>query len=373
MRLPGPRPEDGAADLAGARHHDRRRRCRRPPRREQLRGHAGHRRRAPRRRSRRRSRSRAPPRARSARCSGRRCRSCARSSRCCASIRRRWRSRSPARRGACARPSATSTSSRPRPTRRRSSTTSARCRWVVEVAAKGHDEGDGRLARRPALRPARRAAGELRQPAAALHRLEEPQRRAARGRGAPRLLGLRVLGHRGRDGRGAPLRDRGGGLRASSATTGSRRSCARTAASSPRRATGELPTLVELARPARRPAHAHDLVGRQGLARGHGRRGAARAATRTTRSATTRSACAASCCAQQAEADRRAERARRAVPDPQGDRGEHPARRRRSTSPTRTSRRSTGWSRRCTRASTTTRPSACSRRWRARTSTASAT
>ena len=60
-----------------------------------------------------------------------------------------------------------------------------------------------------------------------------------------------------------------------------------------------------------------------------------------------------------------------AVPDPQGDRGEHPARRRRSTSTTKTSRRATGSSPRCTRASTTTRPSACSRRWRVRTSTAS--
>ena len=77
----------------------------------------------------------------------------------------------------------------------------------------GADEGDGRLARRAALRPARRAAGELRQPPAALHRLEAPQRRAARGRGAPRLLGLRVLGDRRRDRRGAHVRDRRGGLR----------------------------------------------------------------------------------------------------------------------------------------------------------------
>ena len=95
----------------------------------------------------------------------------------------------------------------------------------------GLDQGDGRLARRAALRPARRAAGELRQPAAALHRLEAPQRRAARGRGASRLLDLRVLGHRRRDRRGASLRYRGRGLRAFSATTGSRRSCGRTAAS----------------------------------------------------------------------------------------------------------------------------------------------
>ena len=75
-----------------------------------------------------RSRSRRRRRARAGRCSVRRCRSCARSSTSCASIPRRSRCRSPARHGGCARPSATSTSSRRRPTRRRSSITSARCR-----------------------------------------------------------------------------------------------------------------------------------------------------------------------------------------------------------------------------------------------------
>ena len=111
----------------------------------------------------------------------------------------------------------------------------------------GIDEGDGRLARRLPLRPARRPAGELREPAAALHRLEEPQRRAARGRGAARLLRLRVLGHRGRDAaRSIASRARRTST-ASSATTGSRPSCARTAVSSPRRARASCPTLVELA------------------------------------------------------------------------------------------------------------------------------
>ena len=125
-------------------------------------------------------------------------------------------------------------------------------------------------------------------------------------------------------------------------------------------------------RPARRPAHAHDLVGREGLARGHGRRGD-RARLRVLRDLRSLAAAAGRPARAAGGADRRAERARGAVPDPEGDRGEHPPRRRRSTSRTRTSRRATGSSPRCTRASTTTRPSACSPRWRARTSTASAT
>ena len=90
---------------------------------------------------------------------------------------------------------------------------------------------------------------------------------------------------------------------------------------------GELPKLVELARPARRPAHAHDLVGRQGLARGDGRRARSRRATSTTRSATTRSGCATAGSQQQAAAIDALQRAR-AGADPEGDRGEHPRRRR---------------------------------------------
>ena len=52
-----------------------------------------------------------------------------------------------------------------------------------------------------------------------------------------------------------------------SATSSSRPSCARTRASSRRRARGELPKLVELARPAGRPALAHDVVGGRQVAR----------------------------------------------------------------------------------------------------------
>ena len=65
----------------------------------------------------------------------------------------------------------------------------------------------------PPLRPPRRAAGVLRQPAPALHRLEGPQRRAARGRAAARALDLRVRRHGRRDRRGADVPRRGGALR----------------------------------------------------------------------------------------------------------------------------------------------------------------
>ena len=107
--------------------------------------------------------------------------------------------------------------------------------WVSEVVGEGPDEGDGRLARGLPLRPARRPARELRQPAAALHRLEGAQPRAARGRAAPRPLGLRVRDHRGRERRGLHGRERGGGLRAARLRSTSRPSCARTRASSRRR------------------------------------------------------------------------------------------------------------------------------------------
>ena len=77
------------------------------------------------------------------------------------------------------------------------------------------DEGDRRLARRPPLRPACRPAGELRQPAPALHGLEGPQRRVAGGRGQAGALGLRVRRARRRQRRDLPRRRRGGGLRPS--------------------------------------------------------------------------------------------------------------------------------------------------------------
>ena len=64
---------------------------------------------------------------------------------------------------------------------------------------------------------------------------------------------------------------------------------------------------------------------------------------------------------------------RGAVPRPARDRGQHHVEGRASTSPTRRSPSSTGSSRRSTRRSTATRPSGCSRRSTTRTSTASAT
>ena len=74
-------------------------------------------------------------------------------------------------------------------------------------------EGDGRLERGASLRPARRAAGVVRQPAAALHGLEGAQRRDARGRGAARALDLGVRRHERRDGRRVHDRGRGRAVR----------------------------------------------------------------------------------------------------------------------------------------------------------------
>ena len=76
----------------------------------------------------------------------------------------------------------------------------------------GPDEGDGRLARRLPLRPARRAARVLRQPAPALHRLEGPQRRAARGGRAAQALRLRVRRAEHRDRRDVHRAHRGGAV-----------------------------------------------------------------------------------------------------------------------------------------------------------------
>ena len=64
--------------------------------------------------------------------------------------------------------------------------------WVVEVVARGGTKATVLSSPGPALRPSGRAAGLLRQPAAALHRLEAPQRRAPRGGRAARVLRLRV-------------------------------------------------------------------------------------------------------------------------------------------------------------------------------------
>ena len=312
------------------------------------------------------------PRSRTARCSGTRCRSCAPSRPSVAAHPGR-RARLDRRLGA----PLPRDGARPRPDRDRDRRARADRRVLLVPVGRrgrgeGRHEGDRRRARRPALRPARRPAGVVRQPAPALHRLEGPQRRAARGGRAARALGLRVRDRRGRDRRGALVRDRGGGLRASSATSGSRPSCARTAASSTRRATATLPKLVELARPARRPAHAHDLVGRQGHARGDGRAARSRRATTTTRSATTRSGCATSgSSSRHAAIDALNEQVPLTIlkgievnirANGELDVADEDPRRARLG-------RRVG----AQLASTRTRPSACSRRWRTRTSTASAT
>ncbi len=77
---------------------------------------------------------------------------------------------------------------------------------------RGH-EGDGRGTPGSSLRSPGRAARVLRQRPAALHRVEGPQRRLARGRPASRSLDLRVRSHDRRDGRGRDPCDRGGALR----------------------------------------------------------------------------------------------------------------------------------------------------------------
>ena len=233
-------------------------------------------------------------------------------------------------------------------------------------------EGDGDLVGRPALRPARRAARVVREPPPALHRLEGPQRRAARGGGEARAFGLRVRRRDGRDRRGLPDARRGGALRLPRLRVHPAR-----AARELRRARGGARRRAARARrarrPARRPAHAHRLVGRQGHARGDGARRARASATSTSPSATTSTACARASWQRQRELDRAAERAAGAVPDPARGRGQHPRRRL-----ARHVRRGHGRLRVGDGVAAHVlrprlRPSACSRRWRTRTSTASAT
>ncbi len=105
-----------------------------------------------------------------------------------------------------------------------------------------HHQGLGADAQRRAARPARRAARELRQPAAALHGLEGPQRAHARGRPAARHERLGV-GHRGRrERRGLPHAATRTRSTATSATSRSRPSCARTTASSSSRGATSCPS-----------------------------------------------------------------------------------------------------------------------------------
>ena len=141
----------------------------------------------------------------------------------------------------------------------------------------GRDEGDGRLARGLPLRPARRAARVLRQPAPALHRLEGAQRRACARSAVRRGLSISEYGvtevesgevftaateeelyeRLGYEYIPPELRENAGELEAARK--------------------GELPVLVESEPAARRPAHALALVGgREEHARrdGPGREGA---------------------------------------------------------------------------------------------------
>ena len=133
---------------------------------------------------------------------------------------------------------------------------------------------------------------------------------------------------------------------------------------------GELPELVALRRPARRPAHAHDLVRRQGLARGDGR-GRAGARLRVLRDLRPLAAAARRPAEAAVGADRRAQRASRAVPDPQGDRGQRAAGRLAG----RLRRRARDARLGCRVGALALRPqpdrARARRRWRARTSTAS--
>ena len=234
-------------------------------------------------------------------------------------------------------------------------------------------EGHGRDAARAPARPASRAARVLRRPAAAFHRVEGAQHRAAGGGRPPRALDLRVRRHGRRDGRGEGVRHGRGALRASSATSSSRRSCARTPASSRPPVAASCPLLVEQG-DLRGELHCHSTWSSDGkdtieamalAARARGYRYLVR--HRPLPLPARRAAAGA------VGGDRGRRRAAAPVSRAARDRGQHPRRRDASTSPTRTSPSSTGWSRRCTRRSTATRPSASSPRSTTRTSTASVT
>ena len=123
-------------------------------------------------------------------------------------------SSSPARRGAWPTRSRTSTSSPPPPTRRRCWPRFAELDVIESAVVARRERRAGAHPHGHRRRPARRRARPVRQPAAALHRLQGAQHGAARGGRAPRAARLRVRRPRRRDGRDAPLRDRGGGLRA---------------------------------------------------------------------------------------------------------------------------------------------------------------
>ena len=265
---------------------------------------------------------------------------------------------------------------RPRPDRHRDRP--GRADGVLRPASLGRrrrgarrHEGDGRVERGAPLRPPRRAAGVVREPAPALHRVEGAQRRDARGRGAPRPLHLRVRRDDGRDRRGVPHRGRGRALcvpRLPADRAGAARELRRAGGGAPRRAAAARRAVAA----PRRPAHAHDTGPRTGRTRS--RRWSLRrrrAATSTTRSPTTRTTC-------ERDASPRSSRRSSACASSSRSCASSPASRRtsartaRSTCRRTSSRGSTGWSLPCTRRRRTGRPSACSRRWTTRTSTASA-
>ena len=189
-------------------------------------------------------------------------------------------------------------------------------------------EGDGRHEAGAAARPARRPARGLRQPAPALHRLEGSQRRAPRGRAAPRASPSPSTASRSsRRARCTASRPRTSST-ASSATTSIppelRENGGELAAARDGTAAG--------ARRARRPHRRAPLsldvvVGRQVVDRGDGarREGARQPVPR--RSPTTRTTSATAGWRRQWEEIERGQRARQAVPRAARGRGEHPRRR----------------------------------------------
>ena len=151
--------------------------------------------------------------------------------------------------------------------------TSRSCRGSSRSSAKGATKATVVSHDGLPLRPARRAARELRQPAAALHRLEGPQRRAARGRrSGAASRSPSTASPRSRAARSSRPRARSEVYERLGYAVHPARAARERAASSRRRASGELPRARRAGRPARRPAHAHALVGRrQEHARGDGR------------------------------------------------------------------------------------------------------
>ena len=244
--------------------------------------------------------------------------------------------------------------------------------WVVEVAARGGTKAtvigqDGLRFDLRVVPP--ESYGNLLQHFTGSKEHNVALREAAVRRG----LSVSEYGdHRGRDAarctRSRPRRR----STASSATTGSRPSCARTAASSRRRGRATLPDLVELG-DLRGDLHTHttwsdgkdslEAMVAEAIARGYDYYAICDHSHRLRDGRLE----------QQAEAIDRAERAR-ADPAPEGDRGQHP-RRRRARRPRRRSSPALDWvvASVAPRASTTTRPGGCSPRWRTPTSTASAT